>query len=169
MNSLSVSQVVKLLKVLGDDNRFHLTKLLLEQDLCVGGAAQMLEISKPAASQHLKLMREAGLVVGEKRGYWTHYRVDREMLREAAEVLLQMSGAAAEEIETFLAGEKKNGEEANLSKHEEERRVLAVCKNCCHQPEKLKTTPQECTPEQVKECHGEEENHPCSEENQQEK
>lgn len=32
---------------------------------------------------------------------------------------------------------------------------------CCEQPEKLQSTPEECTPEQIKECHGEQEVHPC--------
>ena len=35
--------------------------------------------------------------------------------------------------------------------------------NQCEKPENLKTTPQECTPEQIKECHGDEKDHPCVE------
>lgn len=35
----------------------------------------------------------------------------------------------------------------------------------CTKPENLKTTPEECTPEQIKECHGDTEEHPCTEEN----
>ena len=34
----------------------------------------------------------------------------------------------------------------------------------CEKPENLKTTPEECTPEQVEECHGETKEHPCTEE-----
>lgn len=34
-------------------------------------------------------------------------------------------------------------------------------KKGCEQPEKLKDKPEECTPEQVKECHGEVIEHPC--------
>jgi len=37
----------------------------------------------------------------------------------------------------------------------------------CEKPEKLKTTPEECTPEQVKECHGDTEQHPCTEKKEQ--
>lgn len=32
---------------------------------------------------------------------------------------------------------------------------------CCQKPEKLKKTPEECTPEQIEECHGDTEEHPC--------
>ncbi len=32
---------------------------------------------------------------------------------------------------------------------------------CCQKPEKLIGTPQDCTPEQIRECHGERPDHPC--------
>ncbi len=34
-------------------------------------------------------------------------------------------------------------------------------KSKCQKPEQLKTKPEECTPEQIKECHGEDKDHPC--------
>jgi ArsR family transcriptional regulator len=79
------------LKVLGDANRFKIVKLLLGHDLCVGALAQHLKISKPAISQHLQILRKCGLVRGEKRGYWTHYVVEREILKQIAEALVQMA------------------------------------------------------------------------------
>lgn len=36
-----------------------------------------------------------------------------------------------------------------------------MCMDCCQEPEKLKGKPQDCTPEQIKECHGDVEGHPC--------
>ncbi|MGM0651900.1 MAG: hypothetical protein ACQES4_03835 [Bacillota bacterium] len=36
-----------------------------------------------------------------------------------------------------------------------------MCKNCCEQPEKLKNKPETCTPKQIKECHGDNQEHPC--------
>ena len=38
-----------------------------------------------------------------------------------------------------------------------------MCKSGCEFPEKLKETPEKCTPEQIKECHGDTKNHPCAE------
>ena len=35
----------------------------------------------------------------------------------------------------------------------------------CEHPQKLKGKPEECTPEQIKECHGEVKEHPCIEKN----
>ncbi len=73
-------KLVDLLKVLADEKRFKIVNLLLEQTLCVRALAGKLEISEAAVSQHLKILREAGLVKGEKRGYWTHYSVEEDVL-----------------------------------------------------------------------------------------
>jgi hypothetical protein len=35
--------------------------------------------------------------------------------------------------------------------------------HCCQKPEELKGKPEECTPEQIRKCHGDVENHPCVE------
>jgi ArsR family transcriptional regulator len=86
-----MESIEKILKILGDDNRFKIVKLLLNHDLCVGAIAYHLAISKPAVSQHLQILRKAGLVKGEKRGYWTHYMVERNMLEQVAQVLMDMA------------------------------------------------------------------------------
>ena len=79
------------LKSLADPNRLRILNLLLTHDLCVGALAHHLRLSKPAVSQHLKVLRGAGLVKGEKRGYWTHYLVQREVLRQVGESLVGMA------------------------------------------------------------------------------
>jgi len=38
---------------------------------------------------------------------------------------------------------------------------------CCQRPKKLKGKPKDCTPQQVKECHGDVQKHPCKPENKQ--
>jgi len=38
-----------------------------------------------------------------------------------------------------------------------------MCDCKCQYPEKLKAKPEECSPEQIKECHGDSEEHPCEE------
>ena len=48
--------------------------------LCVGALAARLAITQGAVSQHLRIMRDAGLVLDEKRGYYVHYRLNEETL-----------------------------------------------------------------------------------------
>lgn len=70
----------KTLKALGDGKRFMLLQLMSERSYCVRALARRSELSESAVSQHLKILREAGLVYGVKRGYYTHYCVDKDAL-----------------------------------------------------------------------------------------
>lgn len=160
MNARANVRMVRVLKSLGDEKRFQIIRLLLGSDLCVGALARILNISKPAISQHLKILREAGLVRGEKIGYWTHYRVEKDLLRESALYLLELTKAQfnASSNGAYICLREK------ASDPDEERMVLQMCKNRCEQPVKLKTVPEECRPEQIKKCHGETKNHPCQNE-----
>ncbi len=79
------------LKVMSDKSRFEIITLLLSHDLCVSGLARQLNISKPAVSQHLQVLRKVGLVTGEKRGSFTHYIVNRALLSQVGEQLIVLS------------------------------------------------------------------------------
>ena len=69
------------LKALGDPKRYQLLQLMSQRGYCVGALAHASGLSESAVSQHLKILREAGLVYGVKRGYYTHYCVDKDALR----------------------------------------------------------------------------------------
>jgi ArsR family transcriptional regulator len=146
------------LKALADENRLRILKMLLSSDLCVGALAKHLRISKPAVSQHLQILRKAGFVRGEKRGYWTHYMVDRQALvRIAAELNKLSMEDKHDETICWRAKEKTDKEK----KAEE----VDMCQDCCQQPDKLKDKPEKCSPEQIRECHGDTKEHPCIKEN----
>ena len=52
-------------------------------DLTAGEIASRFEISKPAVSQHLSVLENAGLVSSEKRGQYVHYRLTPDSLVNA--------------------------------------------------------------------------------------
>ncbi len=89
-----MDDIVSKLKALADETRFRIINLLLTHDFCVGALANHLEISKAAVSQHLQILRKAGLVKGEKRGYWTHYGVDKKAMHQIAEDLVKRADQA---------------------------------------------------------------------------
>ncbi|MBN1844923.1 MAG: winged helix-turn-helix transcriptional regulator, partial [Sedimentisphaerales bacterium] len=62
------------LKVLSVGTRLRIIQLLNGRALCVNALAQRLGVSQSAVSQHLRVLRDAGLVIDEKRGYFVHYR-----------------------------------------------------------------------------------------------
>ncbi len=80
----------KILKALGDPKRYKLLQLMSARSYCVGALAVKSQLSESAVSQHLKILREAGLVYGEKRGYYTHYRVDKTALADIIAELTAM-------------------------------------------------------------------------------
>lgn len=82
---------LNIMKALSDGTRLKIINLLLNYDYCVGALARNLNVSEAAVSQHLKVLRKAGIVAGEKRGYYTHYDVNKKLFSEAAEYLNSIS------------------------------------------------------------------------------
>lgn len=79
-SSADLDPLVRVHKALGDRTRLRLVTLLArlqpEDALCVNALVAQLGISQPAVSQHLAVLRAANLVIGERRGYHVHYRLN---------------------------------------------------------------------------------------------
>ncbi|MBI4776125.1 MAG: metalloregulator ArsR/SmtB family transcription factor [Deltaproteobacteria bacterium] len=151
---LSVNLVTSL-KALADDKRLKILRMLLTGDLCVGALAKHLGISKPAVSQHLRILRKTGLVKGEKRGYWTHYIVDRQALTRIAAELNEMS-ARIQPFQTICL--RTSETPAKEPKAEE----ADLCQNCCREPHNFEDQPKNRSPEQIGGCHDETKSEPCT-------
>lgn len=72
----------KVLDALGDATRRSVLEILLRQEASVGDIAAQLSVTRPAVSQHLKLLREAGLVRFRVEGTRRIYQVEANGLRE---------------------------------------------------------------------------------------
>ena len=55
----------------------------------------MAFVNGPTISHHLKVLREAGVITGERRGTWIYYRVRTEMLAALSELLLPAEEVSA--------------------------------------------------------------------------
>jgi DNA-binding transcriptional ArsR family regulator len=80
---------------LGDPNRRAIVELLGAGDRSVRELADALPISRPAVSRHLRLLKEAGLVVEEPRGTRRIYRLHDEGVEAVRAYLEQVWGDAA--------------------------------------------------------------------------
>ena len=69
-----------LLKALGDPTRLMIFQQILSRKHCVRSLSKKLGISESAVSQHMKILREAGLVYGERFGYHIHYLPSQDVL-----------------------------------------------------------------------------------------
>lgn len=76
------SDLAHICKVLSVDTRVRILQLLKDRALCVGALSARMDITQGAVSQHLRILRDAGLVVAEKRGYFVHYRVNKKTLNK---------------------------------------------------------------------------------------
>ncbi len=78
------------LKALADPVRVRLFSLILTAaggEACNCDMAAVVGLSDATVSHHLKALREAGLIVGERRGTWVYYTPVREALGALARVL----------------------------------------------------------------------------------
>jgi DNA-binding transcriptional ArsR family regulator len=80
---------------LGDPNRRAIVELLAGGDRSVQQLADALPISRPAVSRHLRLLKEAGLVVEEPRGTRRIYRLHDEGIDQVRQYLERVWGEAA--------------------------------------------------------------------------
>jgi DNA-binding transcriptional ArsR family regulator len=67
-------------EVLADTSRRQIVAMLAERPRAVGELADRLPISRPAVSQHLRVLKDAGVVVDEALGTRRVYRVDAAAL-----------------------------------------------------------------------------------------
>ncbi len=78
-------------KALGDPVRLRLLSLIASHDggeACVCQLTDFFDVSGPTISHHLKVLRQAGLIDGERRGTWIYYWVRADTMRALATVLV---------------------------------------------------------------------------------
>ena len=77
-----MTDLVTVLKALSSEPRLKIFRLLKERPLCVNAITRSMDISQPSVSQHLAVLRNAGLVTSHKRGYRVHYRLNADRLEQ---------------------------------------------------------------------------------------
>ncbi len=89
-----IEELAGIFKTLSDPTRLRLVKLLAEGEgaLCVNALASKLGVSQSAVSQHLRVLRQTGLVRGERRGHFVHYSLDQGVLEQYRAKLLETLG-----------------------------------------------------------------------------
>lgn len=70
-------------KALGDPTRIRIVEMLAENgELCVCKIYEQLDMTQPAVSHHLAILKRAGLVNARKQGQWVHYSLCCSALSE---------------------------------------------------------------------------------------
>jgi len=90
MDEDTALEVALRLRALADPVRLRVMSLILNAEageLCNCDLAPTLGISDATVSHHLKALREAGLIAGERRGTWIYYRAVPESLTALCRVI----------------------------------------------------------------------------------
>ena len=72
--------IVIIYKALSVASRLRILKLIKDRKLCVNAITKKLNISQPAVSQHLSILRKAGLVKSDRYGSIIHYTINLDRL-----------------------------------------------------------------------------------------
>lgn len=117
------------LKAIADETRMNILALLLRHNYCVRALARKLDLSEAAISQHLKVLRDTGLLIGEKRGYFMHYNVNRSVLHELAADIKELAKIERESCTPEKGGCHSSEQERC---HVQKKDCSAEVKEFCH-------------------------------------
>ncbi|MGN0169495.1 MAG: ArsR/SmtB family transcription factor [Lachnospiraceae bacterium] len=77
-------------KAFCDENRLQILELLQDGERCACRLLEEMQITQPTLSHHMKILCDAGVVVGRKEGKWMHYSISDQGIEEARERLQQL-------------------------------------------------------------------------------
>lgn len=76
-----------LFKILSVDKRIEIIEILKKEPTSVNSLAENLGITQSAVSQHLRVLKAAGLVIDERQGYWIYYSLNKSALEKCRQRL----------------------------------------------------------------------------------
>jgi ArsR family transcriptional regulator, arsenate/arsenite/antimonite-responsive transcriptional repressor len=75
---VDIEKAANILKLLGDKTRLTMVKILESHDACVCEFVAIFKTSQPGISQHVRKLKDAGLVNETRRGQWIFYSLNKE-------------------------------------------------------------------------------------------
>lgn len=116
-----IIEPAEIFKVLSVETRVKIIELLK-----ANGAAGVKEISEklgitpPAVSQHLKILKQAGLVRSERQGYWIPYSINEEAMEDCREIVNEVCTCGCRGTGKVNEQELASADLALLTKYEKE-------------------------------------------------
>lgn len=103
------------LVLLATPTRQHILRLLWDRELCAGDIAARCDVTFGAVSQHLRVLREAGLVEQRAAGKQRFYRADKQALGPLADMLASMWHEALTELKQQAEAEAKQARQGRAA------------------------------------------------------
>jgi len=98
---MSIDKYVKILKALGEPTRLKILKLLSVRSMYVCELESVLQMSQPRISQHLRIMKEAGLVTEKKDAQRIFYSLQIQYINENLKNLISFFHTELGELPQF--------------------------------------------------------------------
>jgi DNA-binding transcriptional ArsR family regulator len=80
-------EAAELFKILSVDKRIEIIERLKKEPMSVNAMAEALGVTQSAVSQHLRVLKAAGIVTDERQGYWIYYSLNHEALEKCRQRL----------------------------------------------------------------------------------
>ena len=114
-------QPSEMFKVLSVETRVKMIDLLKSNGpMGAKNLAKLLGITPAAVSQHLRILKQAGLVRNERKGYWIPYSIDEEALEKCGAVLSEVCTCGCQGTCRFSEKELNDSSLESLRKYERE-------------------------------------------------
>ena len=78
ISTVEIGTAATMLKLLGDKTRLTMVKMLDTNDYCVCEFVELFKMSQPAISQHVRKLKDAGLIGETRRGQWIIYSLNKD-------------------------------------------------------------------------------------------
>jgi DNA-binding transcriptional ArsR family regulator len=95
------------LQVVAEPRRRDILRLVWNHELPAGEIAAQFNVSFPAVSQHLNILREAGFVTVRREGRRRYYKADRKAIGPLRPALEQMWSRSLDRLVTLIEKEKR--------------------------------------------------------------
>lgn len=96
---LTYSNVEKNLKAIGEETRLKIISYLTIDSFCVCELVELLQMSQPSISQHLRRLRQTEIILEQRRGKWIFYSLNKE--HEFYTLILHLTSMLPSKIENI--------------------------------------------------------------------
>lgn len=105
-SQVGLEKAAVILKLLGDKTRLTMIGILKQRDCCVCEFQEVFEMSQPSISQHLRKLKDAGMVKEERRGQWIYYSLNQQS--ELYGLIVDILEHVPDQLEKIKMIEKSN-------------------------------------------------------------
>lgn len=107
LSQTEAGPLARVFKALADPVRLRILSIISaaeDGEVCVCDLTEGFAVSGPTVSHHLRVLREAGLIEGDRRGTWIYYRTTTGALDAAMGALLSMTTSTAVDLAGAVSG-----------------------------------------------------------------